>query len=215
MNRYDPRYMQLQQEKLDNIIKRTQTVTSVSKELSVSRKTIYQWLLRYKQYGIDGFLPQKRKKGSTAHNRTSESTEQKVIQLATDYHTEGVQSLADLLYYEHEITLHPTTVYRILKRRDVRYGPYHISTHKRWKKKLYAHKIPGKELQMDTTYPYGYKEGKVVYTIIDDASRWVYARTYPKASAVYTRQFLSEVLKRSPLQYKRSVQIMVQSLSME
>jgi transposase InsO family protein len=190
--------MQLQQEKLDNIIAKKQTVTSAAKELSVSRKTIYQWLPRYKKYGIDGLFPQKRKQGGNAHNRTKESIEDRVVTLAQQHHTEGVQSLADMLYFEHAITLHPTTIYRILKRRNVRYGPYHITTHKRWRKKLYTHSTPGKELQMDTTYPYGYKEGKVVYTIIDDASRWVYAKTYPKASALYTKQFLRQVLKRAP-----------------
>ena len=51
---------------------------------------------------------------------------------------------------------------------------------------------------MDTTYPYGYKEGKVIYTIIDDASRWVYVQTYPKANAFYTKTFLKEVQKRAP-----------------
>jgi len=198
MNHHDPRYMQLQQEKLESIIQKKQTVTSVSEELVISRKTVHIWLIRYKKYGIDGLLPKKRKKGFLSHNRTRKEVEDKVIHLAQNYPTEGVQSLADILYYEHEIVLHPTTIYRILKRRDIRYGPYHISTHKRWKKKLYTHTAPGKELQMDTTYPYGYKEGKVIYTIIDDASRWVFVKTYPKANAVYTELFLKEVLRRSP-----------------
>jgi len=71
MNSYDLRYMQLQQEKLDNAINKVETVTSVAKQLNVSRKTIYQWLNRYKIYGIDGLLKKKRKYNSKAHNRTS------------------------------------------------------------------------------------------------------------------------------------------------
>ena len=50
---------------------------------------------------------------------------------------------------------------------------------------------------MDTTYPFGYKSGKVVYTIIDDASRWTYVKTYETANAVNTVSFLKNVLKRS------------------
>lgn len=190
--------MQLQQEKLEDIIKKKAKVTQIAQELGVSRKTVHLWLVRYKQYGLDGLLPQKRKKGGTAHNRTAGSTEQIVITLAEIYYTEGVQSLADLLYNEHSISLHPTTIYRILKRNNVRYGPYYITTHKRWKKKLYAHKIPGTELQMDTTYPFGYKAGKVIYTIIDDASRWSFVQTYPTANAYNTKHFLTEVLSRAP-----------------
>jgi len=198
MNHYDPRYMQLQQENLDLIIAKEKKVTDSAKDLNVTRKTIYQWLPRYKKYGGDGLLPRKRKKGDTAHNRTSEETGEIVIQLAKDHYTEGVESLADILFHEQKITLHPTTIYRILKRNNIRYGQYHINTTKRWKKKLYAHKTPGRELQMDTTYPYGYKAGRVVYTVIDDASRLTYVHAYDKANAVNTVRFLKEVLRRTP-----------------
>lgn len=63
-----------------------------------------------------------------------------------------------------------------------------------------------------TTYSYGYKalsacnaqaEGKVVYTMIDDASRWVYVQTYAKANAYNTVLFLLEVLKRAPFLIKK------------
>jgi hypothetical protein len=46
MNSYDVRYMQLQQEKLNNIIDKKQTVIAVAKELSVSRQVIHKWLCR-------------------------------------------------------------------------------------------------------------------------------------------------------------------------
>jgi transposase InsO family protein len=99
--------------------------------------------------------------------------------------------------------LHPSTIYRILKRNNVRYTTYQPHTKKRWKKQLYAHKIAGKELQMDTKYPFGYKTGKVIYTIIDDASRWVFAWSYATANAEDTLDFLAKVLKRSPFQIQK------------
>ncbi len=129
------------------IIVKRQSVRSVAKELSVSRKTIYQWLVRYKTYGLDGLRKQKRKKYPIAHNRTKQHIEKTVIFVARQFHTEGVESLSDILYAEYGITLHSTTIYRILKRNNIRYGPYHAHIHKRWKKKLYAHRIPGSELQ--------------------------------------------------------------------
>ena len=198
MNTYDLRYMQLQQEKLENIIHKQQSVSSVAKELTVSRKTIYVWLVRYKAYGLDGLKKKKRKSYPSAHNRTSEHVEKTVILLAKQFYTEGVESLSDLLYADYAITLHPTTIYRILKRNNVRYGPHHTHTHKKWKKRLYVHGIPGTECQMDTSYPFGYKAGKVIYTIIDDASRWTYVKTYDKATAKNTVDFLIHVLQRAP-----------------
>lgn len=121
-----------------------------------------------------------------------------VINLAGDCIFDGVETLADRLQYENNITLHPTTIYRILKRNSVRYTQYQPHTKKRWKKQLYAHQTAGEELQMDTKYPFGYKTGKVIYTIIDDASRWVFAWSYNKANAENTLDFLEKVLKRSP-----------------
>lgn len=198
MNNYDPRYMQLQQEKLEMIISKQQSVSSVAKEFSVSRKTIYQWLCRYKAYGLNGLQKQKRKTYPAAHNRTKEHIEKTVIFVAKQFHTEGVESLADILYVAYKISLNPSTIYRILKRNNIRYGPHHIHTHRKWKKKLFSHGIPGTECQMDTMYPFGYKAGKVVYTIIDDASRWSYVRTYDTANAYNTVSFLTHVLTRAP-----------------
>jgi transposase InsO family protein len=139
-----------------------------------------------------------KKKKRLAHNRTSEALEECVISLAKDYRSDGVETLADRLEYEYNTTLHPTTIYRILKRNNIRYTQYYVGTKKRWKKQLFAHKIPGKELQMDTKYPHGYKQGKVIYTIIDDASRWAFVWSYSKANAINTEDFVKKVLKRAP-----------------
>ena len=46
---------------------------------------------------------------------------------------------------------------------------------------------------MDTKYPFGYKQGRVIYTIIDDATRWVYAWTYTTANAESTLDFIKRV----------------------
>ncbi|MFH1451294.1 MAG: DDE-type integrase/transposase/recombinase [bacterium] len=204
MNTFDPRYMQLQIKKLNNIIKKKQTVVSVARELSVSRQTIHKWLIRYKRFGPDGIARSKTKrKYRPAYNRTSEALEQCVIVLAQEYSPDGVETLSDRLQYKYNTTLHPTTIYRILKRNNIRYTRYYTATQKRWKKQLFAHKIAGKELQMDTKYPHGYKQGKVIYTIIDDASRWAFVWSYTKANAANTENFVKKVIKRAPFNIQK------------
>jgi len=121
-----------------------------------------------------------------------------VINTANKYFADGVEALHDRLEYEYNLTLNPSTIYRILKRNNVRYTDSYIRTKKRWKKQLYAHQTPGTELQMDTKYPYGYKQGKVIYTTIDDATRWVFVWSYDTANAVNTCDFIEKVLKRAP-----------------
>lgn len=198
MNKYDSRYMQLQQEKLECILFKKQTIVSVAKDLSVSRQTIHKWLSRYKRYGMEGLYRQKRETSYIAHNRTSEVMEILIGILARQYPSDGVETLSDRLQYEYNTTLHPTTIYRILKRNNIRYTNQYTQTKKRWKKKLFSHAIAGLELQMDTKYPFGYKQGKVIYTIIDDASRWVFVWSYNTANALNTADFIKKVLKRAP-----------------
>ena len=51
---------------------------------------------------------------------------------------------------------------------------------------------------MDTKYPDGYKEGKVIYTMIDDASRWEFVWSYSTANANKTKDFVKRVIRRAP-----------------
>jgi putative transposase len=203
MNTFDVRYMQLKLTKLNEIIAGNASVMSVARELDVTRKTVHVWLLRYRRFGEDGLLPKKRKCVGPAQNRTAAPIEQLVIQLAHEYWMDGVQELSDRLQFLHNITLHPVTIYRILKRLKIRYTGAQPATQRRWKKQLYAHEHPGTELQMDTVYPFGRGQSKVIYTVIDDASRWAYAYGYPEATGVNTVDFLTRVLLRIPFHIQK------------
>jgi transposase InsO family protein len=204
MNYFDPRYMQLLVSKLENVIKKRQTVVSVAREMSLSRQTIHKHLMRYRRFGEDGIRSvQGKRKYKPAHNKTSEALELCVIELANRYVADGAETLADRLQYEHNITLHPTTIYRILKRNNIRYTKYYTATKKRWKKQLFSHQIPGQELQMDTKYPFGWKQGKVIYTIIDDATRWAFVWSYSKANADNTIDFVERAIRRAPFMIQK------------
>lgn len=190
--------MALKEKKLKQIINKEKTVVLVAKELQVSRQSVHKWLCRYRRFGIEGLIAKKRTGCRYAHNRTSVEVEQLVINISKKYWNDGVETLHDHLMYENNTDINPSTIYRILKRNNIRYTDKHSHTRKKWKKMLYAHQTPGKELQMDTKYPYGYKENKVIYTIIDDATRWVFAWSYEKANAENTLDFLEKVFTRAP-----------------
>ena len=198
MNVYDPRYMELQEIKIGQIIRKEKKVTEAANELGVTRQTMHKWLARYKRFGLAGLVVGKRINYGKAHNRTAAEIELLVGNIAKKYWQDGAETLHDRLLYENNIDLHATTIYRILKRNNVRYTDNYSATKKQWKKQLYAHDKPGLEMQMDTKYPHGYKQGKVIYTIIDDASRWVFAWSYANATAENTLDFLKKVLVRAP-----------------
>jgi transposase InsO family protein len=164
----------------------------------VTRQTIYTWKASYERFGIDGLIRTRKKRADTPHNKTSPEIEQLVINTAHTHWTDGVEALSDHLARLYNLTINPTTVYCILKRGGIRYSEHHPRTTKRWKIKLYSHQIPGLKLQMDTKYPFGYKQGRVIYTIIDDATRWVYAWTYTTANQTNTIDFINYVLNHVP-----------------
>lgn len=176
----------------------------VGERLGVSRQTISKWIHRYRRYGEEGLHPVKRKKRSISPaNKTSREKEQLVLQYAEKYWNDGVESLSDRIMADVGISIYSTTIYRILKRKGVRYTDEWNGTKKRVKKKLYFHKEAGQEIQIDTTYPFGYKQGKVVYTAIDDASRYVFARMYSTANGKNSQDFVQHILKRSPFSIQK------------
>ncbi len=124
---------------------------TVAEELSVSRQSIHKWLSRYKRFRVDGLTTRKKTGCKKAHNRTTVEIEQLVVQISRKYWNDGVETLHDHLLYENNIELNPSTIYRVLKRNDVRYTTNYPHTRKKWKKKLYAHQVPGMELQIDTS----------------------------------------------------------------
>lgn len=203
MNSFDTRYMQLKVLNLDAIIAKTKKVTLVAEEMRVSRQSVHLWLIRYRRFGVEGLKTPPPSKRGPAKNKTPDPIEELVVQCANEHWEDGVTTLADELLAEYDITLDPTTIWRILKRRKSRYGDGYAVTHRVGKKKLYAHEVPGQELQLDTTLPYGRGQDKTVYTIIDDATRWVFARTYTTANAENTLHFLTTVLAHAPFVIKK------------
>ena len=198
MNRYAVEYLQLREKKLQEIINKSKTVVEVAKELDVSRQSVHIWLIRYKRFGIDGLLRKRTEGKGTPYNTTPKDIEEKVIRSAKIHWQDGVETLHDWLLYEDRIDLHPSTIFRILQRNKIRYVDSYSDTQRHWKKKLYCHEVAGQELQVDTTYPYGYSVPKVIYTAIDDATRIVYMYTYEKANAVNTVNFLQRLITRTP-----------------
>lgn len=97
---------------------------------------------------------------------------------------------------KYGIHMDQSTIYRILKRRNIRYYNEYFKEKKN--RKLYALPIPGMEIQMDTSFPFGYHRKFVIYGAIDDCTRIVYSKVYNSACLENTRKFIKEIVKRFP-----------------
>lgn len=51
-----------------------------------------------------------------------------------------------------------------------------METRKKAKTKLYCLDRVGREVQVDTSFPFGYERKECIYTAIDDCSRFVFSR---------------------------------------
>lgn len=185
--------LRMRERTLQQIIKKEMKVYDAAFLLGVSRRSISKWLWKYRYEGIDGIAPKKPgpKSGQT-HNRTSEAIEEEVIKIAQEHPFKGPDWIADQL----SVKLNQATVYRILKRRGLRYGPGY--QHKRRKKQAYCLDMPGREVQVDVCFPFGYQRNIAVYDAIDDCSRFVGAKVMNHPTQELTIEFLKELITRSP-----------------
>jgi transposase InsO family protein len=188
----------LRQQLLEDIVAARRKTNDVADILHVRRETISRWMAKYRFEGIDGISPKKPgpKKGSITINKTSAEVEDLICNLARHNPYKGPVGLRDMLEEDHHVQLHSTTIYRILKRNDARYGrDYHALKKKR---KLYCLDLPGREMQLDVCFPFGYARRLVVYSIIDDCSRFCIAQVMDGHDMKTTIAFLEYVLARCP-----------------
>ena len=150
--------------------------------LSMHPKAVSRLKKEYLVRGEDALIPKPPgpKKGSSVHNKTADWIEDLVIEVERKNHNSGPKGLADKLFDEYGVKIDQTTVYRILKRKKIRY----FYEYKRWKKygpaQSYCLDTPGLELQLDACYPFGRSRKVAGFESIDDSSRWTYGRLYEK-----------------------------------
>jgi transposase len=187
---------------LKDILEKSRKVKDVAGILSVKRETVSRWLAKYRFEGLDGICPKKPgpKQGSMAINRTSEELENIVCAYANRNNYKGPQAIADLIEDHEGFKLDQTTVYRILKRKKVRYclGYKHLKR----KRIAYCLSEPGEEIQMDVTFPFGRARAARVFDAIDDCSRLVYGEVFDGHSQKESIAFVNKLILAMPFTIK-------------
>jgi len=157
---------------------------------------------RYILDGETALMPKKPgPKKFTPINRTPEIIEQLVEDLAIKHPNLGPFPLSEELFDKYNIKLDQTTVWRILKRRKIRY----TKEYRRWKEKpkFYCLDTPGLELQMDGCYPFGRSRKIVHFDAIDDCSRWIYGKLYNREDADSAIDFVKQLINNIPFRIQR------------
>ncbi len=188
--------LELKRELLEDIISKKSKVNEVADILKVSRQSVSTWLWKYKSAWVSSIMPQKPwPKSWCTHNKTPEWLEEEIIRLAKENYFEWTIWIADEISDTYDVKINQSTVYRILKRRWIRYYYWYYASRK--KRKLYVKDIPWRELQLDVSFPYGYQRKLAVYTAIDDASRFVISKIYTNHTEGSTLRFIKKVIRES------------------
>ena len=194
----------MKKEIIKRCLKKELLCKDAAKILKMHPKAFSRLKKRFLEKGVMSLMPKKPgpKPGSVSHNRTTERIEDIVVAFAQEHRFLGPDQIADELFEQHNIKLHCTTVWRILKRRGVRYFRDYEPVQKR-KPKFYCLDKPGEELQMDGCYPFGRSRRLVAFSAIDDCSRYVFSKNYDRETADNAIRFVEELIKRVPFTIQR------------
>jgi transposase InsO family protein len=195
--------MILHREKLlQDIEAKKRKIVEVAEILDVKRETVSRWLAKYRFAGLDGLCPKKPgpRTGSMAVNRTSKELEDLICIYGKTNPCDGPQAISDMIEEYESISIHKTTVWRILKRRKVRYGRNYHKLRK--KRQLYCLNEPGEEIQLDVCFPFGRARGERVYDAIDDCSRLVCAKVMSAHTQAASIAFVNHLILAMPFTIK-------------
>jgi len=190
---------------LDKMIFREITRSQAAELLSMHPNAVSRLKKDYVEKGEDALVPKPPgpKKGSSVYNKTPDWIEDLVVKVEKNNYNSGPEDLADKLLDEHGIKIDQTTVYRILKRKKIRY----YYEYKRWKKdeppKSYCLDTPGEEVQLDACYPFGRSRKIAGFDVIDDCSRWTYGKLYERENAENGIDFINHLVRVAPFRIQR------------
>ncbi len=170
------------------------SVSSASRTVKKSRKTLYQWIGKYKANGIEGLIAEKTgPKRGKAWNRTPPETEAFILHLMRKHPETNIYDLSLMLPEEH--TVAPCTIFRIYERQHQLSVPVRLQ---RKKPTLYVKERVGEEIQMDCSFPWGYGAKRVSYDCVDDRSRFALAKIYERHTQDNAIAFVQHVIARAP-----------------
>ena len=189
---------------LDACIGKRMKCKDGAKALSMHPKSFSRLKKRYLVHGENILVPEKSgpKPGRPPRNKTAAWLEDLVCLIARSKTNSGPVELSDYFHDVYGIKIDQSTVYRILRRRKIRYGREYIKIEQR-PPKLYCLEKPGLEVQLDACYPFGKGRKLVCFDAVDDCSRWAFSRLYYREDAASAIAFVKQLIQRAPFQIER------------
>ena len=165
----------------------------------ISKSTYFNWKRRYDKYGEEG-LWRKKRDPSSYWNSIDQEVVDLILELRANYKL-GTWRIKWYLERYHNINVSESTVYRTLKRHDVKPLDRAI-TRRAMGPQRYAKETPGHHVQIDVKFlTFNTEYGKIKryqYTAIDDCTRIRAMKIYNKHNQKSSIDFLNYVIEKFP-----------------
>jgi len=172
---------------------KTGSVSIAARKCDIARSTLYRWLKRYQE---EGFSDRSRRPHKYANQKFDNEIENLILDIR-DKLNYGKLRISSYLFHNHQLSMSPSTVRRILKK-------YAIPRVKRFMNPnypiRYPKEIPGESVQIDVCK---ITTGIYQYTAIDDCSRFRVMYTYSRRTAKNSINFLERLLEQMPFPIQR------------
>ena len=141
-------------------------------QLDIPRSTFYDWYGRYKEEGFEGLLP-RMERDRRQWNQIPEEEREEVVKEALEQPEKSPRELAFHITDTREWFISESSVYRILKSRDLNTSPTHIVMHA-------SDRFKDPPVKVNELWQTDFSYLKVVHwgwyyltTILDDYSRYI------------------------------------------
>lgn len=150
------------------------SVTATLRELGIGKATFYDWYARYAEHGLDG-LARKAPTAKKFWNRIPDEVRQLVVEVALEHPALTPRELAAKITDEEGYYISESSVYRLLKARDLIPSPNYIVV---TAAERFQHPTTAVHELWQTDFTYFLIKGWgwfYLSTVIDDFSRYVIA----------------------------------------
>lgn len=163
------------------------SVSKAARKCGIPRSTMYRWLLRYEQSGKDGLHDKSRRPDNLAKLKITPYLERLILSVRAK-HKWGPQRIGTYLKREKNIQLSGPTIWRVLKKHEVK----PLKRYRSKKSKRYSELIPGARIQVDVTK---IRRGCYQFSAVDDCTRLKVLRIYERKTAENSVLFLYEMIE--------------------
>lgn len=183
-----------------NLVKDGFKVKELCEIFQISKTTFYNWKKKYDHEGKKG-LERKIRPYETYGNRIDSKTIELILKLRSE-HQLGTWRIKWYLERYHGIQVSESSVYRTLKRNDIK-PLERITTRRAMATKRYEKNTPGHHVQIDVKFLVFFDEKarkikRYQYTAIDDSTRIRALKVYEKHNQNSSIDFLNYVIERFP-----------------